>query len=114
MKTCTVDVSWKFLRACSMCVAYLDMSGPLQEPLVQYPRSLSFTLTSLEVNEGLQRRIPVSPKSDITGFGHPTYLPDQFGHVESLLYGQLKDTSSTINVAEFLFELGPPDPGLSE
>jgi hypothetical protein len=114
MKTCAVGVRWKFLRACSVRVAYLDMSGPLQEPLVQYPRSLSFTLTSLEVDEGLQRRMTVSPRSDVTGFEHRTHLPDQFGHVESLLYGQLKDTSSAIDVAEFLFELGPSDPGLSE
>lgn len=95
-------------------LAYLDMSGPLQEPLVQYPRSLSFTLTGLEVDEGLQRRMTVSPRSDVTEFARSTHLPYQFGHVESLLYGQLKDTSSTIDVAEFLFELGPPDPGLSE
>jgi len=95
-------------------MAYLNVSGPLQEPLVQYPRSLSFTLTCLEVDEGLQRRRPVSPRFDVGGFARSTHLPDQFGHVESLLYGQLKDTASTIDVTEFLFELGPPDPGLSE
>jgi hypothetical protein len=58
--------------------------------------------------------MPVSLGSDVGGFASSTHLPDQFGHVESLLYSQLKDTSSAINVAEFLFELGPPDPGLSE